>query len=586
MANTPAWFIEEDYLASKLAQLIASGETEYETPEQVEEAIEAEGFTAFEHFEKFGGEEKTSPNAYFDVAYYLQAKADELNANADEPRDDWTAEEVYDAIIAEGLTPWSHFQAWGWKEGVNPSADFDLNAYFEEKLQQLIATGETEYETVDDVIAAFEANDIDPITHYYAWGADEGLTPKSAHDAELGKLTEALEVYQDAVEARNDFLDEAAEALDLADNATEQDVLDAIEDAVDDAQAALTAAGSYVYTDASPEVTEAMIADDREKLAKALQDAEKAINDIPGLKTAVNALLSAEKRLEQAEEAEEAAEATFNGELGRVNGIDPALGYVLNAGFDPEDEDELTFVEDGNGDPVIVFDPATNKLVVDEDADVDDVEGFDALLAAAQSYYAAAALVDVREERVVEAQARVDGFDAEVDGGTAQDLVDAYTDAQDAVEAFEDAVADYETAVELQAALAAHDEAVEGAVEAIEELGYNLVEFDENDEAIGTEDSDVFVYIGADEATIDLFGEVGDDVLFIGTEYTFNGDIENGDASVLEVFFTQDGDDVVVTIEQVPFGTNADTQEIDTIVLTGVSVDNLTFDQGYVQFVA
>lgn len=584
MANTPAWFIKEDYLASKLAQLIASGETEYETPEQVEEAIEAEGFTAFEHFEKFGGEEKTSPNAYFDVAYYLQAKADELNANADEPRDDWTAEEVYDAIIAEGLTPWSHFQAWGWKEGVNPSADFDLNAYFEEKLQQLIDTGETEYETVDDVIAAFEANGIDPITHYYAWGADEGLTPKSAHDAELGKLTEALEVYQDAVEAREEFLAEAAETLGLADDAPEEDILLEIDGAVDAAQTELTAAGTYDYTDASADVTAAMIADDRAKLAEDLQDAEDAINAVAGFKTAVNALLSAEKRLEQAEDAEDAAETTFNGELGRVNGIDPTLGYVLNGGFDGDVD--LVFLEDADGEPVIVLDPVTNKLVVDEDADVEDVEGFDALLASAQNYYAATVLVELRAERVLDAQARVDEFDAVVEGGDAQALVDAYTDAQDAIEAFEDAVSAYETAAELQAALAAHDDAVEGAVEAIAELGYNLVEFDANDEAVGTEESDVFVYIGADEAIIDLFGEVGDDVLFIGTEYTFNDDIENGDASVLEVFFTQDGDDVVVTIEQVPFGTNADVQEIDTITLTGVSIDNLVFDQGYVQFVA
>lgn len=252
MANTPAWFKKEDYLASKLAQLIESGETEYETPEQVEEAIEAEGFTAFEHFEKFGGEEKTSPNAYFDVAYYLQAKADELNANADEPRDDWTAEEVYDAIIAEGLTPWSHFQAWGWKEGVNPSADFDLNAYFEDKLQQLIDNGETEYENVDDVIAAFEVNDIDPITHYYAWGAGEGLEPKPA-DGE-GALVAALEalaaaeaeaaaVLAAAAEAVNAAEDDPLEGDDLEEFIAEFDA-DDLEQAIEDAEDAVDVAES------------------------------------------------------------------------------------------------------------------------------------------------------------------------------------------------------------------------------------------------------------------------------------------------------------------------------------------------------
>src|SRR5690606_26082475 len=117
--------------------------------------------------------------------------------------------------------------------------------------------------------------------------------------------------------------------------------------------------------------------------------------------------------------------------------------------------------------------------------------------------------------------------------------------------------------------LEAQDEAVEAASDAIVELGYNLEAFDEDGEAIGTEENDVFVYVDSTdvntEYTIELFGFEGEDVLFVGTEYTFNDDIENGNASVLEVFFTQDGDNTIVTVEKAAFGTNAAEPEIDEI---------------------
>lgn len=614
MANTPAWFIEDDYLASKLAQLIASGETEYETTEQVKEAIEAEGFTTFEHFEKFGGEEQTSPNAYFDVAYYLQAKADQLNNHPDEDRDDWTAEEVAEAIAAEGLTPWSHFQAWGWKEGVNPSDDFNLDAYFADKLQQLIDEGE-DYTTVKQVKAAFAEAGIDPVAHYYAYGADEGLTPKSAREAELEELTEAVEGYQEAVENRLDFLKEAAENDDVAakiksnagDPEDPDDIVQAIEDLLGDAKVELNVASPTYnnYDTADDDVIPAMIAADEKTLASNLAAEETAVAAVKGLKTAINAAITANARYQQAFEANGEAQTEFTGEVGRFDAVnDGDLDGMANV-LDPFNEGDPVLTFDNGVDPAypVIEMGANGKLKVADDVTLD---GIDALLATAQGYRDAAELLGDRNEVLQKAIARVidvengnvvptdpDTIDVDdsrdVDGnltfaGEADiEIAADYMTAKNALAAFAEAVADFNEINELMTALEAHDDAREAAADAIEELGYNLVEFD-GGLAEGTENDDVFIYTGED-GTIDLFGEVGDDVLFIGTEYTFNDDIENGDAAVLEVFFTQDGDDVIVTIEQVPFGSNAEFPEVDEIILTGMTVESLTFEQGYVQLV-
>src|SRR5690606_20469554 len=124
------------------------------------------------------------------------------------------------------------------------------------------------------------------------------------------------------------------------------------------------------------------------------------------------------------------------------------------------------------------------------------------------------------------------------------------------------------------------------AVEGIEALGYHLEEFDADGDAIGTAENDVFVYAATSEDNtsfnIDLFGDEGDDVLFIGADFAFNDDIENGDASVLEVFFVQEGNDTLVQVEKSAFGSNAAQQELDTITLTGVNAEDLAFQDGYV----
>lgn len=168
MAN-PTWFIEQDYLASKLGKLKAADAEAYGswTTEQVKEAIEAAGMTPFDHFQAFNKEEGTSPNQYFNAYEYIEAKVKQLNAAKVGDRDTWTFDEVKEALGSVGGA-WAHYQAVGAQEGLNPSNSFSAAGYYESKAKAL--GGDWTAETVAEF---FKENGINPLDHYLAVGKDE-----------------------------------------------------------------------------------------------------------------------------------------------------------------------------------------------------------------------------------------------------------------------------------------------------------------------------------------------------------------------------------------------------------------------------
>lgn len=89
---------------------------------------------AYDHYTTYGWHEGRNPNAVFDVKGYLAAYGDVRAANID---------------------PLAHYDTYGWREGRDPSAGFDTRAY------------EAHYA---DVAAAR----IDPMLHYLQYGALEG----------------------------------------------------------------------------------------------------------------------------------------------------------------------------------------------------------------------------------------------------------------------------------------------------------------------------------------------------------------------------------------------------------------------------
>lgn len=188
MAN-PTWFDETFYLEGKLAQLQAvdpdgklNGDKAWSTVDEVKAALEAAGYEGdeglYQHFVDFGMDENISPNEGFDVMFYLQAKADALNAVHYEGKTNWDASSVMNAFKAAGIeSAWEHYQLYGSSEGIATSADFDSAAYFVAKVNQLNDTG---YDgrsnwSVDEVKAAFAEQGLTALEHYQLYGEDEKI---------------------------------------------------------------------------------------------------------------------------------------------------------------------------------------------------------------------------------------------------------------------------------------------------------------------------------------------------------------------------------------------------------------------------
>ena len=119
MATTPAnWFDPEHYLISKADQLNEiehDGRTDW-TPAQVREAIVGDGDESllYEHFLAYNAAEFTSPNQYFDVDYYFEQKAQQLN-DENFNNQTWDAAAVRAFFEGNGISAWGHYQEHGFK---------------------------------------------------------------------------------------------------------------------------------------------------------------------------------------------------------------------------------------------------------------------------------------------------------------------------------------------------------------------------------------------------------------------------------------------------------------------------------------
>lgn len=187
---TPKWFDESTYFANKANQLKAVNPAKYGlwNGSTVRDYFLKNGIDAYTHFNENGNAENVSPNSMFNPQQYLQYKADQLNGIQYEGRDNWTVAEVQQVFDAAGLTAWDHYLAYGSAEGVNPSSDFNVAAYYEAKATQLNKVkqdGRTDW-TADDVKAALAEAGLTAMEHYYAYGMSEGVkvTKADAPDAD------------------------------------------------------------------------------------------------------------------------------------------------------------------------------------------------------------------------------------------------------------------------------------------------------------------------------------------------------------------------------------------------------------------
>jgi len=126
----------------------------------------------------------------FDKEYYLAAKLAALQAEEDTAADWEDKDETYleEFLTEHGFDAESHYQAYGWAEGLAPNALFNAAEYKLAKATDMYNKGleadaTTSYDTVAEAEAAFdEAWPIDPYLHYVRYGSAEGINPSNAFD--------------------------------------------------------------------------------------------------------------------------------------------------------------------------------------------------------------------------------------------------------------------------------------------------------------------------------------------------------------------------------------------------------------------
>lgn len=190
-----------------------------------------------------------------------------------------------------------------------------------------------------------------------------------------------------------------------------------------------------------------------------------------------------------------------------------------------------------------------------------------------------------------------DDYDAAV--ATTSSLYEAQAAAAGAVDTAENAITELADAVAALAALKELDAdrtALEAAISdeelAIAVAGYDLgaTGFDFADAAltdlnVGADDDEYEIY------TADLNGGhtiangdfLAGDLIAVGG-FTFNDGAADtdGNNSVLEFFVEEDASNLVVTFENVDFGSNAAAPEVVTITLTGLSLEDVVIGSNYI----
>lgn len=201
------YFDKTYYLQSKLTALQAAGGPTASggawTTDSLLAAIAASGMTPQSHYEAYGRSEGLSPNAYFNEYEYMQSKLRQMQSL--EPNAGWNMKKLEQAFAEAGLIPADHYALYGWKEFdkegnfLNPSNGFDANGYWSAKLLQLRQTAPDDDWNATKMLEAFEDANLDPISHYMLYGAAEA---RSQGVAFLQTVPDAQRVTSDPFRAQ------------------------------------------------------------------------------------------------------------------------------------------------------------------------------------------------------------------------------------------------------------------------------------------------------------------------------------------------------------------------------------------------
>ena len=152
-------FVESEYLAAKLAALQTETAWVGQTTEQLKTFLANAGFTPESHYQEYGWTEGLAPNTLFNAAEYKLAKATDMYNNSLATTTPYAtialAQAAFDA--AWPADPYLHYVQYGSSEGINPSNDFDESSYFASKLTALQADAATSADWAGKTVADLQA---------------------------------------------------------------------------------------------------------------------------------------------------------------------------------------------------------------------------------------------------------------------------------------------------------------------------------------------------------------------------------------------------------------------------------------------
>lgn len=555
----------------------------------------------------------------FNTEFYVQSKFAQLEAAS--RLEEFGLTDV--ASLAQffednGVDARTHYLNSGMREGINPSAEFDTNAYLEDKLAELQNAekyGDTYADfTVADVIAAFQAAGLTALEHFNTFGEAEGLeaTPVAG---ETAALTEAVAALQAAVVERDAVLEELART-ELEADATDAQVAAAVQDIVDNGTGDILGRAETAVDDADLDLRaeEATLATARSgagnsdaNLRADLTNAQAAINADTAASNLQNELTQAENRLSSDQN-------TVGSDRAVAERLVVALDAYLAAGGADADSfsdfidavsAELSKAEADRDWEAVLTDTLTYNLaaLVDVDGNFAGTElvGGNAELRVAVREAAVEAgeraeLIVERDDALTDFQANALGADFITAQEALADREELIENVAEAREELEEAQAFLATVEALISDLENAQDSVDEQIEVLEEqFGIDNVETLTAGNVAGSNDeSDLYLFTEDTDSGVILTNFEAEDFLFLGTDLV-RTDLETGvditdtrvgSNSALEVFVQQDGANTVLFVEQFEGAGNMRSDaELVQITLNGVNSEDLDFSNGFISIV-
>ncbi len=126
----------------------------------------------------------------FNTDFYIQSKFNQLEAEGLLESFGLTDVESLAQYFADnGVDAQAHYLSFGMAEGINPSPEFDTNAYLEAKLAQLQGEqfeGQYADLTIEGLIEIFQDRGLTPLDHYNQYGINENITAEVPAEAVEG----------------------------------------------------------------------------------------------------------------------------------------------------------------------------------------------------------------------------------------------------------------------------------------------------------------------------------------------------------------------------------------------------------------